>query len=95
MSEMDSPLPILRVASVLEVLTLLVLLGNLFTTHDPAVSAAIGPIHGFTYLAVVVCALLVEGTPTRVKVLAWIPVVGGLLALRAGAGTARDGSPGA
>ena len=86
----DSPLPSLRVASVLEVLTLLVLLGNLFTAHDPAISAAIGPIHGFTYLVVVVCALLVEGTPARVKALAWIPVVGGLLTLRAGAGSAAD-----
>ncbi len=79
---MDNPVPFLRVASVIEVLTLLVLLGNVLTVHDPSLSSVIGPIHGFTYLAVVVSALLIEGTPKRVKVLAWIPVVGGLLALR-------------
>ena len=79
---MDNPLAVLRVASVLEVLTLTILLGNLFTAHEPAISAAMGPVHGLTYLAVVVCAMLIEGLPGRVKLLAWIPVVGGLLALR-------------
>lgn len=79
---MDNPVAVLRVASVLEVLTLAVLLGNLFTAHSPAVSAVTGPVHGLTYLAVVVCAMLIDGLPGRVKLLAWIPVVGGLLALR-------------
>ena len=79
---MDNPIAILRVASVVEVLTLAVLLGNLFTAHDPAISAAMGPVHGLTYLTVVVCAMLVDGLPRRAKMLAWIPVVGGLLAIR-------------
>lgn len=79
---MDTPLPILRIVSVVEVLTLAILLGNVFTAHDPAVSAVMGPVHGLTYLAVVVCAMLIDGLPGRVKLLAWIPVIGGLLALR-------------
>lgn len=87
---MENPIPVLRVASVLEVLTLAVLLGNLFTVHAPAVSSVMGPVHGFTYLTVVISALLIEGTPNRVKVLAWIPVVGGLLALSA----VRERKPG-
>lgn len=78
---MDNPIAVLRVASVVEVLTLAILLGNLLTAHNPAISAAMGPVHGLTYLAVVVCAMLIEGLPGRVKALAWIPVVGGLLAL--------------
>lgn len=85
---MENPIPLLRIASILEVLTLAVLLGNLFTVHHPAISAVIGPLHGLAYLGVVVSVLLVEDTPTRVKVFAWIPVVGGPLALR-GASAAR------
>ena len=79
---MDSPLPILRVASVLEVVTLGLMLANLFTVHDATVSSVMGPLHGFTYLTVVICALLVDGLPGRARMLAWLPVIGGLLALR-------------
>ena len=79
---MDNPVPVLRVASVFEVLILAVLLGNLLTAHNPAISGAIGPIHGLTYLTVVITAMLTEGMPGRVKLLAWIPIVGGLLTLR-------------
>lgn len=80
---LENPVPWLRMASLFEVLTLAVLLGNRITVHNGEVSAAIGPIHGVTYLTVIVLALLVDDLPRRVKGLAWVPVVGGFLALAA------------
>ncbi|MGL5851564.1 MAG: hypothetical protein ACRCZD_12350 [Phycicoccus sp.] len=71
----------LRVASLLETVTLVVLLGNRLTVHAGPVTSLFGPVHGATYLVVLACGLLV---PLRrsARWLCVVPGVGGLLALR-------------
>ncbi|MEU4744373.1 DUF3817 domain-containing protein [Actinosynnema sp. NPDC023658] len=70
----------LRVAAAVELVTVLVLLVNLATVHRPAVSSAVGPLHGCAYLLVVVLAWSKGGARTRLSAL--VPGVGGLLVLR-------------
>lgn len=76
----------LRLLGAVELLSVLVLFGNLATVHDEAVASAVGPLHGMVYLAVIVTALAVARGRHRVWLLALVPAVGGLLAER----TARD-----
>ncbi|WP_181765024.1 DUF3817 domain-containing protein [Streptomyces albidus (ex Kaewkla and Franco 2022)] len=81
----------LRIAAHAELISLIVLLANLFTVHVQPVSSLMGPTHGCAYLFVV-CATwrLKQATPTT-KLLALVPGAGGLLALRqlARVGTVR------
>jgi hypothetical protein len=77
--------PLLRALSVLstlELVSVVVLLGNLATVHDEAVAAALGPLHGALYLAVAVTALLGRGLTTRTRVFALIPLLSGPLTMR-------------
>lgn len=68
-----------RVA-VLETASLAVLLANRYTVHLDAVTSLLGPVHGGLYLAVIAAAFLAPiRTPGRL--LAIVPVVGGLLAV--------------
>jgi hypothetical protein len=74
-------LRLLRMAARLEFVSLIVLLANLATVHWPAVSSAVGPIHGCAYLYVII-ATAREGTATRRdKLIAFVPAIGGLLVL--------------
>ncbi|MFB9905694.1 hypothetical protein [Allokutzneria oryzae] len=77
----ESLLP-LRVPATVELTTLVVMLVNIATVHAPAVSSVSGPLHGFAYVMVVVVALLREGTPRRARLVALLPGIGGLLAVR-------------
>ncbi|QCB92695.1 hypothetical protein [Cellulomonas shaoxiangyii] len=77
--------PLLRtlgVLSVLETLSVLVLLANLATVHAHGVTSALGPVHGALYLTVAVAALLGRDLLLRTRLLALVPVVGGVLTLR-------------
>jgi hypothetical protein len=76
-----------RILPGLEFLTLLVLLGNLAAGHNPAVAAAIGPVHGCAYLGTIVLALMTEGASARTRWLTLVPGVGGLLSARSAAGS--------
>jgi uncharacterized protein DUF3817 len=71
---------LLRIAAAVEAGSLAVLLANLFTVHLDAVTSLLGPVHGGLYLAVLACAFL---APIRLpgRLLAIVPVVGGLLAV--------------
>ncbi|MFS0703354.1 hypothetical protein AB6N23_02415 [Cellulomonas sp. 179-A 9B4 NHS] len=69
----------LEVLSVLETVSVLVLLGNLVTVHADGITSALGPVHGALYLAVAVTALLGRGLLARTRVHALLPVVGGVL----------------
>jgi hypothetical protein len=73
----------LRLLGAVELVSVLVLFGNLATVHDEAVASAVGPLHGMVYLAVLVTALAVARGRHRVWLLALVPAVGGLLADRA------------
>ena len=75
---------VLTVLAVLELLTLAVLLTNLWTLHLRPVTQAIGPIHGAVYLGVVVIAVLAPGLRLRDRILGCLPVIGGMLALWSG-----------
>ncbi|WP_410809841.1 hypothetical protein [Micromonospora sp. 067-2] len=86
----DLPRRLLGPIAALELATVTVLLVNLVTVHVPAVASAVGPVHGLMYVTVIVLALLVPEQPARSRWLAVLPVVGGVLVLRAFR-TADDG----
>ncbi|MFB4352621.1 hypothetical protein RAC69_05685 [Microbacterium sp. LS_15] len=71
----------LEALSALELLSILVLLGNLLTVHREGVASVLGPVHGVLYLAVAVTALLGRGLLLRTRLMALIPVLGGVLTL--------------
>lgn len=74
-------LRVLEVLSVAELASIAVLLTNLWTVHLDGLAAALGPIHGALYLAVAVTALFGRGLLLRTRLLALIPVLGGVLTL--------------
>jgi hypothetical protein len=72
---------LLRIAAVVELVSLVVLLVNLATVHVPEVASVLGPVHGCAYLVVIGATIsLTRDTPTRL--LAVLPVIGGLIAMR-------------
>ncbi|WP_199537186.1 DUF3817 domain-containing protein [Spongiactinospora gelatinilytica] len=78
-----SGLPVLRFASAVEAISLVVLLVNLVTLHARPVSAVVGPLHGAAYLVVIMITLLARAPIVPgVRLRALIPGIGGLLAVR-------------
>ena len=71
----------LRVTAAVEATTLALLLVNLATVHLDAVAALTGPVHGLAWLATMAIAFLIP-LPRAARLLAVVPGVGGLLALR-------------
>jgi hypothetical protein len=74
-------LRVLGVLSMLELVSVVGLIGNLLTVHDRSLSSALGPAHGALYLAVAVTALLGRGLEARTRVLAVIPLLSGPLTM--------------
>ena len=74
-------LRVLEVLSVLELLSIAVLLGNLVTVHIDGLASLLGPVHGALYLAVAVTAVLGRDLLLRTRLLALIPVLGGVFTL--------------
>jgi hypothetical protein len=74
-------LRVLGVLSMLELVSVVVLIGNLLTVHDRSLSSALGSTHGALYLAVAVTALLGRGLEARTRVLAVIPLLSGPLTM--------------
>lgn len=72
----------LKIAAAVEAVSVCLLFLNLFTVHWPAVSSALGPMHGTAYLMTVVITLSTAGASTRAKLLSLVPAIGGYLALR-------------
>ncbi|MGH3838705.1 MAG: DUF3817 domain-containing protein [Pseudonocardiaceae bacterium] len=79
---MSASLRLLRTATGVELVTLIVLLVNVVTVHWPAVSSVIGPTHGCAYLFVSIAAVRAAGATKHATLMALIPGIGGLLALR-------------
>jgi Domain of unknown function (DUF3817) len=71
----------LTLASVVEAVSLVVLVVNRATLHHPVVTSTMGPAHGFAYLATIAIAFLLP-LATAPRLLTLVPGVGGLLALR-------------
>ncbi|WP_157252264.1 hypothetical protein [Nonomuraea typhae] len=82
---------LLRIASAVEATSLVVLLVNLFTVHAKPVTAFGGPLHGISYVAVIAAAaMLPAAAATGARWRAFVPGIGGLLAVRALRGEAHD-----
>jgi hypothetical protein len=71
----------LSVLSIVELLSIAILLVNLTTAHWRPITASMGPIHGAAYLCVAMVALLGRGLELRTRLMALIPVAGGVLTL--------------
>ncbi|MBM9838666.1 hypothetical protein JO861_19135 [Rhodococcus hoagii] len=72
----------LRIAAHIELISLIVMLANVFTVHLKSISSLMGPAHGCAYLFVVIATVRLKQASTAAKMLALIPGIGGLLALR-------------
>ena len=82
MSAAESPnLRWMTLLSLVETVSLVVLLANLATVHVPQVASVMGPVHGFAYLATIATAFLLP-LSTRTRLLTLVPAIGGLLTLR-------------
>jgi hypothetical protein len=68
-----------RVVAAVELISVLVLFVNLATVHLPVITSLGGPTHGCAYLVVVVATLRNPAASTAMKLMAWVPGVGGLL----------------
>ena len=71
----------LEVLSMLELVSIAALFGNLVTVHVPGLAAILGPVHGALYLAVAITALLGRGLLLRTRLLALVPLLGGVCTL--------------
>lgn len=72
----------LVVAGSLEVLTLGAMLVNLATVSSRPLASVLGPVHGFTWVAIIAVCLLAPQLSGRQRALATIPVFGGILTAR-------------
>ncbi|BCY10606.1 DUF3817 domain-containing protein [Actinoplanes sp. L3-i22] len=72
----------LRIAAAVELISLLILVTNLATVHARPVASLCGPVHGCAYLAVLTLTAWTPGAGRTTKLIAWIPGIGGLLAIR-------------
>lgn len=79
---MRPPLRFLRAAATVELGSLVVLLANLATEHWPVVSSLVGAIHGCAYLLVIITVVGEATAARRARLVALLPGIGGLLALR-------------
>ncbi|WP_449276604.1 hypothetical protein [Leucobacter sp. GX24907] len=70
----------LAVAGAVEVLTLVSMLVNLATVDSRSFAATIGPIHGLVWVGIIVVCLLSTRLTTRQRVIAALPIIGGILA---------------
>ncbi|MFF8784513.1 DUF3817 domain-containing protein [Streptomyces sp. NPDC015125] len=72
----------LRIAAHAELVSLIVMLANVSTVHLKPISSLMGPTHGCAYLFVVIGTCRCTPAPAAAKLLAVVPGIGGLLALR-------------
>ena len=72
---------LLAALTVLELASLAVLLGNLWTAHLRPITQTMGPIHGAVYTVILVIMIFAPGFRVVDRVLGCIPVIGGSVAL--------------
>lgn len=72
----------LRIAAHTELVSLVIMVANLATAHLKPISSLMGPTHGCAYLFVTITTWRLEQAPPTAKAIAFIPGIGGLLALR-------------
>lgn len=76
------PARFFRVAALVELVTLIVLLGNLATVHLQPITSLAGPIHGCAYLVIVIATWRNGRAAFAAKLAALLPGIGGFLVLR-------------
>ncbi len=81
MTNMRPALRALAIFSILELLSIGLLLVNVATVHLRAVTSVLGPTHGALFLAVIVTALCARDLLVRTRWMALLPVAGGILTL--------------
>ena len=74
-------LRVLGILSVLELVSVAALFGNLLTVHSDELASALGPVHGALYLSVATTALLGRGLRLPTRLGALVPLLGGVLVL--------------
>jgi hypothetical protein len=72
----------LRICATIELITFAMLLTNMATLNVPTVAALTGPVHGFAWLYGVIATWRDSRSTGQRVLLAAIPGVGGMLALR-------------
>lgn len=73
---------VLKWLGVAEMATLALMLINIATVHEPAISSVLGPSHGLAYTGTVIAAILTAAGRHRVWALSLVPGIGGWLAYR-------------
>jgi hypothetical protein len=76
-----------------ELLTLGILLINLWTAHLRIITQVVGPTHGLVYVLVIVLALVTPGLRLRDRLLGLVPVLGGPLAVISARAGSRRATP--
>lgn len=82
----------LRASATIELVSLTILLCNMATVNAQSVAALAGPVHGIAWLFGVITTWRDPGRTTGIAVLAAVPGIGGMLALRALGRVQRYGS---
>lgn len=72
----------MQISATVELVSLLALLINMTTANAPGIAAMIGPIHGCAWLFSIYAASQDSRGSTRNTLMAAIPGIGGMLALR-------------
>lgn len=73
---------VLKWLGVAEMVTLALMLLNIVTVHEPAISSVLGPVHGLAYTGTVIAGVLAAAGRHRIWALSLLPGVGGWLAYR-------------
>lgn len=86
---MTVPTRFFRIAAFAELVTLVVLLGNLATVNLKPIASLIGPTHGCAYLVIVLATWRNDRADIATKLTAVLPGIGGFLVLRRLAGAVQ------
>lgn len=84
----------LRLLGIAEMATLALMLLNILTVHEPAISSVLGPAHGLAYTGTVIAGILAAAGRHRIWALSLIPGVGGWLAYRSAEAPAAKSAEG-
>lgn len=76
----QATLRVLQWMGIVELCTLSVMIVNLLTLRDRLIPAIVGPLHGLTWVALLIVGVLAGGLSRRDRVLLAIPAIGGLVA---------------
>ncbi len=62
--------------TLLETVTLVVLVVNRLGRHNEVITSSVGPVHGILYAACIAVVLMIPKVPTRIRAMTVLPVFG-------------------